>query len=83
LEKHWPRWGKFFDGRLSETKTGFVHGNALTLADLALFNVVDMITWRLGNDILEAFPGVKAHHKAISERPNLAPYIAARPVTNF
>jgi len=83
LEKHWPRWAKFFDGRLSETKTGFLHGDALTLADLALFNVVDNLAWKLGAANLDAYPGIKAHHKAVSERAKLAPYIAARPVTNF
>ncbi|XP_055346026.1 probable glutathione S-transferase 7 [Paramacrobiotus metropolitanus] len=73
-----PGFFKIFDKYIQEHgKDGHVVGNKLSLADLALFNVVDqLITIQLtGADCAEQFPNVKKVVDTVKHDPKIDAYL--------
>jgi glutathione S-transferase len=64
---------KYFERRLSESGGPFVLGSELSVADLWLFTLADMITTgffdHVPRDLLEGFPGMNALYKAVKAHP--------------
>ena len=71
---------KIFEAKLNQTNSGYLVGSGLTWADLYLFNTID----RLGDSKHVAFehnPTIEKHFNAIGNIPNIAKWLAKRPVT--
>jgi len=59
-------------------------GNKLTIADLAVFGLVDdFLLDSTQKSQVEAFPALIAHYKRIAARPNIAKHLATRPHTTW
>lgn len=87
IENDWQQWASFFEKTLDKNndgkEEGFLVGKTLTFADLSVFNAVDHITFLNGYRLLANFPKLKAFYRRIKERPNIAAYLAQRPVTDY
>jgi len=55
----------------------YIVGNQLTVADLALFDVLEKQALKFP-ELLSKFPALKAHFTLVSSRPNLAAYLATK-----
>ena len=55
---------------------GFAVGTRISLADLALFNVVDNALVE-NSRALEQFPRLKTHFELVAERPRVKAYLAS------
>ena len=80
-----PRNLEFFVSKLNKTNTGYLVGPNLTVADLYLFHLIDM----LGNQkqaILEASPQLNrlnSFMELIGSIPSISRWLKARPATAF
>lgn len=74
-----PRWLGDLERHLAPRlrETGFAVGNALTLADLALWYLLEMIRDNGFGPALDACPALAAFFGRIAARPRLATYIAS------
>lgn len=61
---------------------GFSVGDALTWADLAIFDVTSAL-FSKHPDLSKNYPKLSAVDEKIKNHPNIAKYIAARPETPF
>jgi len=74
--------------------SGFLVGESLTLADIAVFNMCDYLTspscevqaaseehTKLGATCLNEFPRLQAHQKMVAATPKIAEWLAKRPRT--
>jgi len=85
-KKKWNEEGsKFWLGAIAKQLKGdFFVGGKLTIADLAVFNVVDSFALDPSQKSqLDAFPTLVAHHARVAARPNIAKWLAARPKTEW
>jgi len=64
------------------SKSAFLVGDSVSLADLMVFNLVDNYLKPILPDLLSKHAGLAAHHAAVSKLPNIAAYLASdrRPV---
>jgi glutathione S-transferase len=64
--------------------SGYIIGNELTWADLALFSGFEGLSSYLGHpNLLDAYPTLKAHSQKIAGLPRMKHYREARPKTAF
>ncbi|KAK3608733.1 hypothetical protein CHS0354_000999 [Potamilus streckersoni] len=79
-----PKFLRFFEMRLSENeeKSGFLVGNKLSIADLALFNVLDIAEGWHGSPLLGNNPTLQALTERIKAVPEIAAWMEKRPVTD-
>ena len=61
---------------------GWLFGNKVTYADLALYNILDYVKQAPGN-VLDNFPAVKKNADAVAALPNIAKWLKERPETPF
>ncbi|XP_005104565.2 glutathione S-transferase 1-like [Aplysia californica] len=75
---HQPQFLGYFEKLLSDNGTGYLVGNDLSLADIAVF---DVVTGWLGTYMgpIDDFPLVKALVDKVWERDGIKSYMAARP----
>ncbi|ESO97105.1 hypothetical protein LOTGIDRAFT_239205 [Lottia gigantea] len=75
-----PKILGFIEKALSENArgNGFVVGNQLTWADLALIDTMERLP-----DLLAKYPKISAHKKLVEGLPKLAAYINKRPKTDL
>ena len=55
----------------------FVLGSKLTIADILVFDIVDMHLRIYGDEFKSAWPALAAHHDAVAALPNVAAYLAS------
>lgn len=65
--------------KYAEQTSGFLVGDSLTYADLALFDTLFLISNALGTNVAEPYPHVNKLCKAVEENPKIAAWIAKRP----
>jgi len=72
-------WFPCFEALLKKNKggAGFIVGDSLSLADLALFHTLDMAVGRAPT-CLDSYPLLKAWKQRIEERPRIKAYVASR-----
>ena len=77
-----PKNFKFFEDKLKQTKSGYLVGSGLTLADIYLISVLE----KLGDGkegILANYSELYKLDKRVRSHPKIADWIAKRPVTPF
>ncbi len=74
-----PRWMGYFDRFLAANRdgTGFLVGDSLTLADLALYYLLELLPDNRFGAAIDAYPRLAAFARRIAERPRIAAYIAS------
>jgi glutathione S-transferase len=74
-----PRWFGFFDRLLGANHDGrgFLVGDAITVADLALWYLLEFARDNGMNAALERFPRLQQFAQRIGERPRIAAYVAS------
>ncbi|XP_055345884.1 glutathione S-transferase 1-like [Paramacrobiotus metropolitanus] len=75
-----------FDRFISQHgNNGFTVGNHMTIADIAIFSVLDNLFHHgiLDSQSLEHYPGVKAAFKSVKTQPRIAAYLNERPNASF
>lgn len=77
LSKGLPKWLGDFERLLKASGTGFLVGDAVTSADLALWYFVELCEGNGFGAALEQTPLVRAHFERIGQRPKLAAYVAS------
>jgi len=78
-----PKNLALFEARLKANATGFVAGNALTWADLSLFNFLDSVGHFAPGHSLDAHPELKKFHDKIGSTDKVKQWLASRPKTEF
>mmetsp|Transcript_81197 Transcript_81197/g.161016 ORF Transcript_81197/g.161016 Transcript_81197/m.161016 type:complete len:239 (+) Transcript_81197:73-789(+) len=93
FERTLPPWLRNFERLFDKpTELGFLVGNSLTVADLAVFNMCGYLTspscevqaaspehTAMGERCLEEFPRLKAHQTMVAALPRIAAWLASRP----
>ena len=78
-----PKWMGFLDRTLAANRdgTGFVVGESITVADLSLYYLLELLRDNGFGAPIDAFPRLVAFARRIAERPGIAKYLAspARP----
>jgi glutathione S-transferase len=77
-----PLWLGYFEAILKKNGSGYLVGNSLTLADLALYIATDGLK-NTHQDVVAKFDSLVKHHQTIGSRPKIADWVAKRPVTSF
>jgi len=77
-----PHSFKIFDTKLHSTNTGYLIGKSLTWADLAFFDAIDK-TYDQQPNVFKHYPAIEKHHNLIKSVPNVAKWLASRPVTSM
>lgn len=72
-----PRWFGYFERLLRATGTGYLVGDSVTSADLALWYLVELTTQNELGGALEKCPLVAAHFERIGKRPRIAAYASS------
>jgi len=71
MDKYLP----IFDKVLAENSSGYLVGSSLTLADLALFEVLEASTDYFGKDNFKAYPAVVKFYTTVTALPNIQKYL--------
>lgn len=75
---HWStRYLPGFDDLLEQNGTGFFVGDALTHADIAVWDILDSMTAWVADAALDGYPRIAAFFAAIKARPRIAAYLAS------
>lgn len=77
-----PKFLNFFEKLLKENGTGYFVGNRLTLADIAVF---DVITGMLEGyvDVNDSYPLLQKNVELVRGHSKIGPYVASRPITEY
>lgn len=64
--------------------SGYIVGNDLTWADLAIYSGIELLQAYLGkDDLLSTYPTLTAHRTAIGNLPRIKKYLETRPKTDL
>ncbi len=75
---HWnDRYLPGFDDLLQQNGTGFMVGDALTHADVAVWDILDSMTSWVKGATLDGWPRVAEFYAGIKSRPRIAAYLAS------
>ncbi|KAK2716000.1 glutathione S-transferase 1-like [Artemia franciscana] len=66
---------------LKESGTGYIVGDSITWADLAYFQLLDLLWQRFGRAHLDSFPNLMKLHETVINIPNIKKWIDTRPET--
>jgi glutathione S-transferase len=77
LSKGVPKWLGDFERLLQANGLGYLVGDVVTSADLALWYFVELCEGNGFGAALEKTPLVRAHFERIGKRPNIAAYVAS------
>jgi glutathione S-transferase len=74
-----PKWMGFLDRTLAANRdgTGFVVGDSITVADLSLYYLLEMLRDNGFGGPIDACPRLVAFARRIAERPRIAAYLAS------
>jgi glutathione S-transferase len=74
-----PRWLGYLDRILASNRdgTGYLVGDSLTVADLALWYLLEIIRDNGWTGAIEKYPRLQAYFARIGARPRLAAYLAS------
>lgn len=65
------RWLPAFEAALTKTGTGFLVGDSITYADIAVWDILQVLASKI-DGALDGYPKVAAFVEAISKRPRIA-----------
>ncbi|KAL5014353.1 hypothetical protein ScPMuIL_008623 [Solemya velum] len=82
VETHYPKFLGLLDKILDANGGDYLYGKELTLADLAVVDLLEGATERFSCSLAE-HPKVAAHKKRIEELPKIAEWLKKRPKTDF
>jgi len=75
---HWnDRYLPGFDDLLQQNGTGFLVGDRLSHADIAVWDILDSMTTWVAGATLEGYPRLEAFYAATKARPRIAAYLAS------
>jgi len=79
-----PRWTSLFDSfiKSNQWKSGWVVGNKISFADIALFHIFDTLL-KTYPTCLNNTPELKALVERVAQRPAIAKWVRERPQTDF
>ncbi|CEL96819.1 unnamed protein product [Vitrella brassicaformis CCMP3155] len=73
-----PRWARYFENLLCQRGGDWFLGSRLTYADLAVYDMMSTITWRLP-EAFGPFESLRAHGARVEKLPNIAHWLQTRP----
>ncbi|XP_041485795.1 S-crystallin SL11-like [Lytechinus variegatus] len=76
-ESHGPRLLPFLEKRLEGSTSGFFVGDALTVADVSVFNAVDIL-YDCAPEELAPYKNLLSHRTRIASNPKLTKYLGER-----
>nr|XP_054773273.1 S-crystallin SL11-like isoform X1 [Lytechinus pictus] len=82
LEEKGPRRLKYLEKKLESSGTGFFVGSKMTLADLAVFNILDILNDRMPA-VIANYPALLALKAKVESDEKIAKYLSARPKTSM
>ncbi len=65
-----------------EHSSGYLVGDSITYADLALFDTLLIVSGFMGKNVAEGYPHVTKLYKTVEEHPKIAAWVAKRPKTD-
>jgi glutathione S-transferase len=68
------------EARLAENKSGYLIGDALSIADIAFYDLGEVFL-REAPNVYDTFPKIRDHRKKIATYPRISKYLATRPDT--
>ena len=74
-----PRWFGYLDRLLRSNRGGgaFAVGEAITVADLALYYLLEMVRDNGMGEAIDRYPALAAFERRIASRPRIAAYLAS------
>lgn len=75
-----PKYLSYFEKILKANGTGYFVGDGITLADIAVFDVVTGML-EASVDVNDNFPLIKKNLSTVKAHKKLGSYIASRPIT--
>lgn len=78
MEDKGPRRLKFLEKRLEENGTGFFVGSSFTVADMAVFNILDILSDRMP-EVIAPYPKLNELKAKVEANESIAKYLAKRP----
>jgi len=81
-----PKWLGYFEKLFKSGKGTFFVGDSLTLADIAVFNSLDiLVNPEHGSypKCLDSFATLREFYNRIAARPNIAAWLKSRPKTSY
>jgi len=83
-EEDIPKYLGFWEKHLANNgNKGFFVGSAVTLADLAVFDITDSLIAKAGEGLLGSFPNIKKMRENVASHPNVKRYLATRKASDF
>ncbi|XP_022333820.2 glutathione S-transferase 1-like [Crassostrea virginica] len=82
IEEIVPKFWTIFQDTLKSNSSGYMVGDELTLADLAVYDVMEIHT-RDYPELIKGYPQLQAHRERVANKPNIKKYLDKRPVTLF
>lgn len=75
-----PRWLGYLDRLLGANRggTGFTVGEGITVADLALYYLLETVRENGMGEAIDRYPALAAFEKRIGSRPRIAAYVTSR-----
>ncbi|CAH1798670.1 unnamed protein product [Owenia fusiformis] len=83
IEDTFPTWETNIGKILQQNASGWLVGKALTLADLAVFRLVDELKLSGGDAPTVKSPLLKQHASKVAELPKIAKWLKDRPKSDF
>ena len=77
-----PKFTNFIETTLKDNGGQYLVGNELSLADLAVFDVIQQISIMWGNAIMDYSVDVKHHYERVMEVPRVKSWLENRPKTD-
>ncbi|XP_048742387.2 glutathione S-transferase 1-like [Ostrea edulis] len=82
IEEIVPKFWTIFQVTLTSNPTGYMVGDRLTIADLAVYDVMEIHT-RDYPDLIKGFPALLTHRQMVADTPNIKKYLEKRAVTLY
>jgi len=76
LPKFFGKWNEML-----EKNGGFLVGKKFSYADFGIAAGVDMFNDKVGAQVLDKYPALKAHHQKVLSAPGIKEWVAKRPKT--
>jgi len=73
-----PKFVDFLRLRMKDGQNGYIVGDKLSLADIAVFNIIDAMKSR-GNTWFDTYDDVMAHYEKVKTNEGIAAWLGKRP----
>eukprot|EP00057_Strongylocentrotus_purpuratus_P027781 XP_011682255.1 PREDICTED: glutathione S-transferase-like [Strongylocentrotus purpuratus] len=82
LEEKGPHRLSYLEKKLQSNPSGYFAGSSLTLADLAVFNILDILNDNMP-EVITAYPSLLALKAKVAADEKIAKYLTTRPKTEM